>query len=130
MILLLMLFCHVIDDFVLQTQSLNVLKCKGNWDLNNYVNKSLDGLYDHDYLMALFVHSLSWAIAIHLPIMFLMDIRTPILFISVAINLVIHFIVDDLKANKRKLNLVHDQLIHFAQVFLTFIILNNHLYPW
>jgi len=35
-------------------------------------------------------------------------------------NTLIHAIVDDLKANKHKINLIQDQTIHFMQILLTF----------
>ena len=34
-------------------------------------------------------------------------------------NTIIHAIVDDLKANKKRLNLVQDQLLHLAQIVIT-----------
>jgi hypothetical protein len=37
------------------------------------------------------------------------------------INMVIHFVVDDLKANRGKINLLADQSIHIFQIFLTWI---------
>ena len=41
------------------------------------------------------------------------------------INLIIHMFVDDLKANRNKINLITDQLIHIIQIIFTFILLNN-----
>lgn len=38
-------------------------------------------------------------------------------------NLIIHFIIDHLKANVHILNLIQDQLIHLIQIVLTWIIL-------
>lgn len=118
-ILLLMFLCHIIDDFVLQPICLSNLKQKSWWQ------KHCDGKpYLNDYKMALFIHSLSWSIMIHLPLMFNMFYIFPEIFIliSVIINCIIHYIVDDLKANKYKINLIIDQSIHFAQIILTFII--------
>jgi hypothetical protein len=34
-------------------------------------------------------------------------------------NTIIHAIVDDLKANRNKLNLIQDQLLHLAQIVIT-----------
>lgn len=66
-ILLLMILCHIIDDFVLQPVCLSKLKQKKTWEeLEDWC-----GLYKHDYIMALFIHALSWAIMIHLPIIFM-----------------------------------------------------------
>lgn len=118
-IFILMLLCHIIDDFVLQPICLSNLKQK-NWWGENCNGKQ----YRNDYKMALFIHSLSWSIMIHLPLMYNMFYMFPEIFIllSIIINTVIHYIVDDLKANKYKINLVIDQSIHFIQIILTFII--------
>lgn len=37
-------------------------------------------------------------------------------------NWAIHCIVDDCKANKKNINLIQDQLIHMAQIIITWII--------
>ena len=62
-ILLCMIFCHVVDDFCLQPGCLSFLKQKDWWDKN-----APEELYKKDYLMALFVHSFSWAFMIMLPL--------------------------------------------------------------
>lgn len=116
-ILLLMLLCHIIDDFVLQPCCLSKLKQKSIWT-------KYPKLYKHDYLMALFIHSLSWSIMIHLPLMILCPISDFKAILSVLVNLVIHFIIDDLKANRGKINLIFDQTVHMIQIILTFIILS------
>lgn len=113
-----MLLCHVVDDFVLQPICLSKLKCQGEWK-----TWTEDRMYKYDYLMALFIHAMSWSIMIHLPLMLMVVIPSGKLFLSVSINLVIHFIIDDLKANRHRLNLIEDQLIHLVQIFGTFLIL-------
>ena len=40
----------------------------------------------------------------------------------IPINTAIHFVVDDLKANRFKINLITDQSIHFIQIVLTFLV--------
>ena len=121
-ILLLMIFCHLIDDFVLQDK-FTYLKQKSWWkkactdDGLNYEK------YKNDYVMALFEHSLEWSIAIILPIMFLCNVNGHILLASVIINTIIHTIIDNAKANQLRLNLVQDQLIHFLQIIITFLII-------
>jgi hypothetical protein len=114
-ILLLMLLCHIIDDFVLQPVCLSKLKQKKTWEeLEDWL-----GMYEHDYIMALFIHALSWAIMIHLPVMFMTDASDVGLFISVVVNMLIHAVTDNAKANKRTINLVADQGIHFSQIIIT-----------
>lgn len=116
-VLLFMFLCHIIDDFVLQPKSLGYLKQKDNW-------KRLKDFYKYDYLMALFIHSLSWSIMIHIPLM-CMGVDNSLLYWSILINLIIHGIIDDLKANRGKINLIMDQTIHFCQIVITFLILFN-----
>jgi hypothetical protein len=41
------------------------------------------------------------------------------LLLTFAINWSIHAIVDDLKANKKAINLIQDQSIHLVQIILT-----------
>lgn len=112
-LLLLMILCHVIDDFVLQPASLSNLKQKKFWwrDWNE--------LYKHDYKMALFIHSISWSITILLPAIFLTQAGQTTLLIAFIVNASVHYIVDDLKANMGKINLVTDQTIHLIQVIVT-----------
>ena len=117
-ILFLMILCHIIDDFVLQPVCLSNLKQKSWW--GEHCNGKQ---YRNDYKMALFIHSLSWSIMIHLPIILLYICNSWVLSFSILINMIIHYIVDDLKANKYKINLVIDQTIHFIQIILTFIII-------
>lgn len=115
--LCLMILCHIIDDFVLQNV-LAKLKQKDWWTAQPEYNE----LYKDDYKMALFIHSLEWSIMINLPLIFLFGFGGLGLFISVAINTAIHYFVDDAKANKKTINLVLDQEIHFCQVFLTLLV--------
>jgi hypothetical protein len=116
-VLLFMFLCHIIDDFVLQPKSLGYLKQKDNW-------RTLKNFYKYDYLMALFIHSLSWSIMIHIPLI-CMDADNSLLYWSIPINLITHGIIDDLKANRGKINLIMDQTIHFCQIVITFLIFFN-----
>lgn len=116
-IFILMILCHIIDDFVLQPVCLSNLKQKHWWEEHCYGKQ-----YKNDYKMALFIHSLSWSIMIHLPIIFIIMPVGWLLILSILINTIIHYIIDDLKANKYKINLITDQSIHFIQIILTFII--------
>jgi len=120
--LILMFFCHIIDDFVIQGK-FTYLKQKSWWE------KACkdDGLslekYKNDYKMALFEHSLEWSIAIMLPIIFLYNVSGWILLVAVILNTILHYIVDNAKANQLRLNLIQDQLIHFIQIIVTWAIL-------
>ena len=46
----------------------------------------------------------------------------PLYIISIIVNTVIHAIVDDMKANKKKINLITDQNIHFEQILVTWLV--------
>lgn len=39
------------------------------------------------------------------------------------LNVIIHGLIDDIKANKGKINLVQDQTIHLIQIFITYLLL-------
>lgn len=81
----------------------------------------------NDFIMALFMHSFSWAFMIMLPILYYYHFDTSMIgeafYISFAINTIIHMYVDHMKANMKKINLVTDQLIHLVQITFTFICL-------
>ena len=115
-LLIAMLYCHVLDDFCLQG-ILASLKQKSWWE-ENYPNK----LYKYDYIISLFIHAFSWTCSIHIPLFIYGAIFgicgcnwliSATLFIS---SLLIHAYVDNLKANKKKINLCIDQLVHIVQI--------------
>lgn len=119
LILFAMIFCHIVDDYYLQGW-LASAKQKEWWEKN-----SPGKLYRNDYIMALFMHSFSWSFMIMLPIiahtLISGNVLNEKLMIAYAVNMSIHAIVDDLKANKRKINLIQDQLIHLGQILITWI---------
>ena len=111
-----MVFCHIVDDYYLQGL-LASLKQKSWWEKN-----APDKIYEYDYIMALIMHSLSWSFMIMLPLAiysgFTISLAYVVMFV---INAITHAIVDNLKANLKKINLIQDQLIHIGQIFITFI---------
>lgn len=116
-VLLLMIFLHIVDDYKLQAGVLNNLKQKEYWEQN-----APDKMYKNDYIWALFMHSFSWSFMIMLPIAFTMKFNIDSVFVIwFGCNILIHMIVDDLKANKKKINLIEDQITHLIQIVLTFI---------
>ena len=113
-IILAMIFCHILDDYYLQGWLASAKQKK--WCEENAPQK----LYNHDYIMALIMHSMSWSFMIMLPIAISMSFNVSILFVIVFIfNAVIHALVDNLKANKLQISLITDQLIHLLQIFVT-----------
>ena len=115
-ILLFMILLHIIDDFVLQPISLSNLKQKKWWEKQEgYSDK-----YKDDYKVALAIHSISWSIMIHIPLVIMFpSLGQLALLISFIVNAVIHYYIDDLKANKLKINLFEDQMVHFCQICTT-----------
>lgn len=115
-ILLFMILFHIIDDFVLQPISLSNLKQKKWWEKQEgYSDK-----YKDDYKVALAIHSISWSIMIHIPLVIMFpSLGQLALLISFIANAVIHYYIDDLKANKLKINLFEDQMVHFWQICTT-----------
>lgn len=115
-LLLLMIFAHIIDDYYLQG-ILAHMKQKVWWEHSEWFKP----LYKYDYKMALLMHSMSWSIMILLPSIILFNISGYFALGAFIINTVIHYYIDDLKANRGKINLIVDQSIHLAQVFMTWM---------
>ena len=115
-IVLFMILFHIIDDFVLQPICLSNLKQKKWWEKQEgYSDK-----YKDDYKVALAIHSISWSIMIHIPLVIMFpSLGQLALLISFIVNAVIHYFIDDLKANKLKINLFEDQMVHFCQICTT-----------
>ena len=116
-IILCMIFCHIIADYNLQGW-LASAKQKSYWEKN-----APDEMYKYDYICALVMHSFSWTFMIMLPLMYAVDFKVDsfLLFLFV-INILMHAIVDDLKANNKCINLWQDQLIHMCQIAMTAVL--------
>lgn len=116
-----MLFLHIVDDYYLQG-FLASAKQKSWWERNNP-----DKLYSKDYIMALFEHAFSWTFMIMLvPTVFTYfnpcDLSYKLYVFMFCLNLLIHVITDDFKANQHKINLIQDQTIHIIQVVISWIV--------
>ena len=123
LLLLTMIFLHIVDDYYLQGW-LASAKQKSYWEQN-----APDELYKHDYIMALFMHSFSWAFMIMVvPSVYTLINTTNtnnaslVIALFFLINLCIHMVVDNSKANLKKINLVQDQLCHLAQILITWVV--------
>lgn len=121
MVLPLMVFLHVVDDYYLQG-CLAKFKQKSYWEEN-----APDKIYRYDYIMALAMHAFSWTFMIQLPVMVMIFIGLRsnikdycVLFIM---NWITHAMVDHLKANRKCINLIQDQLIHLVQIIYTWVCL-------
>ena len=119
-----LLFCmiqlHIVDDYILQGV-LAHMKQK-NWWKDNYPQE----LYRKDYIVALTTHAFSWAFMIMIvPVAkgIYTDTLNSLHVIVFITNWVVHALVDDLKANKFKINLLQDQVTHIVQILITWALL-------
>ena len=116
-ILITMIFCHIVDDYYLQGW-LASAKQRSWWEKN-----APEDLYKHDYIMALFMHSFSWTFMMMLaPTLYVIIFGGhyyPLVFV---LNVIIHMITDNMKANNTEINLFDDQLLHLAQIVATFLV--------
>lgn len=116
-----MLWCHVIDDYAIQGCLAN-LKQKKWWE-----EHAPQPLYKNDYIIALIMHSLSWSFSISIPILIAAvlwenSVLLPVLPLFYVLNTIVHAVVDNEKANRFKINLIQDQLIHITQIVVMWII--------
>lgn len=129
-VVLLMFLMHYIEDFHVQGCLAN-LKQK-TWWIKECKKENVDSKkYKDDFKMSLFAHSFENAIFVMLPMTIDMLIsehfktlsNTWFLFIPAIIFLTSsHYLIDDAKANKLKINLVQDQLAHIACILLIAIL--------
>jgi len=117
-VLILMFFCHIVDDYYLQGW-LASAKQKEWWKKN-----APNPLYRHDYLWALLMHSASWSFMTMLPIAIAQSFNIgPVYCVIFVANMLIHAFVDNQKANVKSINLWTDQMCHCIQIVSTFLIL-------
>ena len=111
-----MIFCHLLADFTLQGW-LASAKQKSWWKAN-----APDPLYKFDYITALICHSVMWSIFVMAPLIIcgLFEGRDlGFIWLFLPFNISWHALIDDLKANKGKINLSQDQSFHMLQIILT-----------
>lgn len=125
LVLLIMIWMHVFDDFVLQTFWLSNGKQKDWWIKVCEESDYPFPFYKWDYKASLIIHSVSWCISvmvaplIYFPLIHKIDMIW-FLFIF-AINVTIHYLVDNAKANLKIFSLVVDQIIHLIQILFTWL---------
>ena len=113
-VLILMIFCHIVDDYYLQG-ILAKMKQQKFWEGSGKK-------YRNDYIMALFMHAFSWAFMIMLPVLIAFSLNPPLWFWFILLfNVCLHAAVDNWKCNELKINLIQDQLIHLGQILITWI---------
>lgn len=114
-ILVLMLLGHLVADYTLQGWLADG-KQKSWW--KKVCGGEIPDKYKYDYIAALYCHALYWSIFVCAPFYTSNHFLLAIIF-----NTAVHAVVDDLKANQKRINLIQDQLIHLAQILITFVIL-------
>lgn len=117
-VLILMIFLHIIEDFHLQGILASMKQIKW-WE--QQLNSEYLGKYAYDWVFALIVHSFEWAFIIMIPI-FLVHGFNLLMLVVIILNMGVHFIVDHIKCNKLRINLIVDQSIHILQILLTWVI--------
>lgn len=121
-VIMFMLFCHVFDDYKLQAGVLNNLKQKKWWREQPEYNDC----YRYDYIVGLIMHSISWSFMIMLPLAIYLSFNITLPFVIIFLcNVLVHAVVDDLKANRKVINLVVDQAVHMVQIAATAILVFN-----
>ena len=115
-----MIFLHIVDDFYLQG-ILAKLKQKSWWE-ENYPGKK----YKSDYIMALYLHGMSWSTMIHIPIIAMAYLHGyengNYIFITWILNALLHAWVDNEKCNKMYISLSDDQRMHIMQIGILAVI--------
>lgn len=113
-----MFFMHVVADFNLQGIMAS-MKQKAWWKKQEGYEEDDNG---NDYKFPLFWHSLQWSFCIMLPLFVANGLKVDFVgLIFFCLNIWLHYIVDNSKANQHFLNLVDDQTIHIVQIIGTFI---------
>ena len=109
-VLVLMLLAHVFADFHLQG-ILADMKQEQWWS---------NSKYKYDYLAALAIHSAEWTLWMMIPLFLLPHLDLGMFLLLAALNIVVHSLTDNSKANYRDISLVQDQIIHLAQIAFTY----------
>lgn len=125
-----MFVMHYLGDWVLQTDVIAKYKQKDSWE--DLIAK--DRMYENDYSCVMELHCLFWSICIHVPIVIYEYITTGFIYedfpsffeifllASIIINMIIHYVVDELKANRKLINLRTDQSLHYIQIAATLVV--------
>ena len=127
-VLMIMFLLHLIADYTLQGCLANLKQAKW-WDSQIPIGMpereryKIFQKYKNDYKVGLACHSLYWSLIVCLPLLTFNGIAY---MVSSIIHAVIHYVIDDMKANKRVINLIQDQALHAIQIaciFSTWLVL-------
>ena len=119
-----MLLLHFVADYTLQGWLANG-KSKGWWEYQCEKRKIDIAKYKYDYICALICHAMYWTLITFIPFMFYARWTNVYSFVGfILAHTAIHVVVDDLKANRNKINLITDQLLHLAQIGVSVALLS------
>ena len=140
-IFILMILFHILEDFHLQGILAN-MKQKSWWqsECNKLGIEYEPSKYKHDHIISLCIHALENSIFITLPLIIDGLITTfttnpnNCLFVGWAFiifaNTVVHAIIDNMKCNRKGINLIVDQILHFIFIILFFSLYEKYLGLW
>ena len=114
-VLILMLLAHFFADFHLQG-ILADMKQEQWWKRQEGYNSE----YKYDYIAALAIHSAEWTLWMMIPLFLLPHLDLGIFLLLAALNIVVHSLTDNSKANYKDISLSQDQVIHLAQIAFTY----------
>ncbi len=110
-IFIFMLTMHVIEDFHLQGRMAD-MKQKAFWA--PYAEER--PMYSHDYIVVLLLHGFEWSVLTSLPLLLVPGLNPDVWVALVAVNAIIHALVDHCKCNLFRINLRQDQSYHILQI--------------
>lgn len=114
-VLILMLLAHFFADFHLQGILADMKQEQWRKRQEGYNSK-----YKYDYVAALAIHSAEWTLWVMIPLFLLPHLDLGIFLLLAALNMVIHSLTDNSKANYKDINLIQDQIIHLMQIAFTY----------
>ena len=124
-ILFCMVFMHVFSDYNMQG-ILAQMKQKTWWIKNCPSPEDNPEMYANDYKIALVMHAFAWSFAIMIPIAVHLIAAgtgiTGVFFFMLGMNTMLHYAIDDMKANWGMINLYTDQMAHMMQIVCTWMI--------
>ena len=112
----LMLLGHLLADYTLQGWLADG-KQKEWW--KKVCGGEVPSKYRFDYIAALICHSMYWSIFVCAPFY-----KSRWFLAAILVNTAIHAVIDDLKANRHRINLIFDQILHLLQIVVTLFIIS------
>lgn len=117
-VFILMLLAHFFADFHLQG-ILADMKQEQWWKRQEGYNSKCK----YNYIAALAIHSAEWTLWIMIPLFLLPHLDLGIFLLLAALNVIVHSLTDNSKANYKDISLIQDQIIHLEQIVFTYVAL-------